>query len=182
LYTPDGNISTKIDVYPENTAKDANSDVKVLDVSPFIENDKITLKITLRNGGTKEGTALIEALFGGNSVAENEVKVGAGEEKIVEMTITGIVPGELLLSVTTDNSTQLKINIPEKINQVENPIEVPAEPITQEQYNSAKGTSVSELFSFLERPENQVIVIAGAALIVFFAVVSVAAFAMKKIL
>jgi len=183
LNTPDRNFSTKIEVYPGGNSKDKNSDVKVLDVSPFIDNEEMTLKITMRNDGGREGSAVIEALFEGTSVAETEVKVLSGEEKIVEIKISGIRPGELLLSVKTDNPLQLRIEIPEKIEEVKEPVEVVTEPITQQQFNEAKNPGGNIDFgSLFGKQEVQLVALAVIGVIIVAGVLLVAGILMKKML
>ena len=178
--TPDKNFFDKIDVYPEEESLGGSSEIKVVDVSPFIENDRMLLKILLKNSGDVEGSASIEALFEGSTVAETRVEVGAGQDKMVEMQITGIRPGELLLSVQADSSLQLKITIPEKIEEIEEPIEAAPEQITQEQFNNEKeGGAIGDFF---QDTELLLTIMAGIAAVLFLAVLVISAVAVKKML
>ncbi|MFH1391301.1 MAG: transglutaminase-like domain-containing protein [Candidatus Diapherotrites archaeon] len=114
LLLPDGNISDAIKVIPSKEYTNKGPNIRVKDVSPFINENNLEMKISLENLGNEKGTVFVEILFEGNQVEENEIILQEFEERNLAYIVRNIRPGKVIVKINTPDEKIFEIQIPEK--------------------------------------------------------------------
>ncbi len=114
---PDGNVAGWVRMVPGTGKEDSNPHIEIGDISPDISEGSLQIQVVLQNFGAVAGAAKIAAYFEGQKVSKNEVEVQAFGKKTVTEKISGIRPGVLTLTITTDSEKTFEITIPEKMAQ-----------------------------------------------------------------
>ncbi|MCR4369306.1 MAG: transglutaminase domain-containing protein, partial [archaeon] len=99
LLSLDGNVSANIRMVPKILPKETNASISAIDVSPFVSQKGIEIKILLENSGGKSGTAKIEIFYEENLVETREERLLAYEKKEITITVPKIEYGEIDLAV-----------------------------------------------------------------------------------
>ncbi len=160
VMVPDGNISDVITLIPK-AGSEKESAVIIKDISPFVSENELEIKIHFKNLGEKKGTATIESFFDGISVTNGETEIDGLAEKIYNLKINEIRSGTVTLKIITDKETVVEINIPEKIETQELEV-IEIEPETQKEPETNNNTVQIPLFT----DEELLLSITGALLVI----------------
>ena len=114
FFTPDSNITDTISVFPTNSNNELISNIKIIDISPFISNENLTIEIQLENLGGLQGYENITAFQNSAVLIEKNVEVKEFESKKIILDFDDITTGTIILSIRSDEVKELKIIIPEK--------------------------------------------------------------------
>ncbi|MCR4335924.1 MAG: transglutaminase-like domain-containing protein [archaeon] len=136
LLLPDENISDTIKVIPSKDYTDSGANIRVKDVSPFINEKNLELKIILENLGNGKGSVFVEILFEGNQVEANEIILHEFEEKNLDYIVRNIRPGKITVKINTPEEKVFEIQIPEKEETLVVQVKEPEESTFEENGNT----------------------------------------------
>jgi len=135
LLLPDGNISDTIKVIPEKEYVQNKSNIQIKDISPFISNKTLEIKIILENLGDKKGETEIEIFFEENQVDGKKIELDAFEEKKLSFLIKNIKEGKVTVNIIGDETRKIEFTIPKKETEKIISKEIPLENAQKQENN-----------------------------------------------
>ena len=135
LLLPDGNISDTIKVIPEKEYVQNKSNIQIKDISPFISNKTLEIKIILENLGDKKGETEIEIFFEENQVGGKKIELESFEEKKLSFLINNIKEGKVTVNIIGDETRKIEFIIPKKETEKIISKEIPLENAQKQENN-----------------------------------------------
>jgi hypothetical protein len=112
LALPDKKIKSELALYPKEAAQQKKSEIRIIDVSPFIEQKQLRIQITLQNNGGEAGGVTV-TIKQRQSVKATDI-VPAKSQKKLEYVLQEFSAGELKILVETDETKEFSAIIPEE--------------------------------------------------------------------
>ncbi len=173
--SPDKNIADIIEVHGGMVEREPKSDLRIEDVSPYIEENSLRIEILLSNEGNLQGDVLIELFYQGQKVHSSSSEIPANTEKKIIHYLNNVRPGKILLKIESDESKNYEIVIPEEAKE--------GEELETKEVESIEVGGEEKLWADLNKfvEENfNLIVIAVVAVAILFVLISFVAPKMKR--
>ncbi|PIN85381.1 MAG: hypothetical protein COV47_02475 [Candidatus Diapherotrites archaeon CG11_big_fil_rev_8_21_14_0_20_37_9] len=160
LMLPDGNVSDEIQLIPKVKITESPN-ILTQDVSPFLRETFIEIKINLKNFGQKKGDATIKIEYNNEETSNRKITIESGEETTVTEKVQTNEKGTIKVTIQANREEVYEIQIPEKTAIIE------PKPIEAVEVKPEKAPETE----FIEDNKSMIMILAAGAGVLFIGLV-----------